>query len=169
MEQWKNVIGAEEHYQISNLGRVKNKHTGDILKPSRSGAYRHIELKYGVNKHCLIHRLVAEAFIPNPFNFRCVNHKDEDKENNRADNLEWCTYQYNARYGKGALSRNSKIIQYDMAGNALRIWDSIKEAEKALGLRYQGISACCRMKKKTCGGYMWSYANLEDIRKKVAV
>lgn len=165
MEEWKDVVGAEEYYQVSNLGRIRNKITKDILKPSMSGKYRHIELKYGINKNVLIHRLVAEAFIPNPFNFRCVNHIDENKENNRADNLEWCTYQYNNTYGKGALERNSKIIQYDMAGNALKIWESMKEAAESLNLNYQGISMCCRNKRKSCGGYMWSFANLEDIRK----
>ena len=109
--------------------------------------------------------MVAEAFVPNPFGFRCVNHIDENKLNNKSENLEWCTYQYNARYGKGSLARNNKVIQYDMAGNALKIWDSMKEASETLGLKYQGISRCCRMQTKSCGGFMWSFANLEDIRK----
>ena len=165
MEHWKDVVGAEEHYQISDFGRVKIKHTGDILKPSRNGRYMHIELRYGVNRNFLIHRMVAEAFIPNPFGLRCVNHKDENKQNNNLDNLEWCTYQYNARYGKGSLARNSKVIQYDMAGNALKIWDSIKDASEALNLKYQNISRCCRNERKSSGGFMWSFANLEDIRK----
>lgn len=164
-EKWKDVVGAEKFYQISNLGRIKNKITGDILKPSTSGGYEHIELRYGINKNVLIHRLVAEAFIANPFNFKCVNHIDENKKNNCVDNLEWCTYQYNSTYGKGALKRNSRVIQYDIAGNALKIWGSMKEASEALGLCYQSISACCRESKKTCGGYMWSFANLELVRK----
>lgn len=166
MEEWRDVIGAEEYYQVSNLGRIRNKITKDILKPSKSGEYRHIELRYGINKNVLIHRLVAEAFVPNPFNFRCVNHIDENKENNRADNLEWCTYQYNNTYGKGALQRNSKVIQYDMAGNALKIWESMKEASEKLGINAEGISGCCRGKKKTCGGYAWTYANIVDIKKR---
>lgn len=165
MEEWKDVVGAEGFYQISNKGRIRNKLTREILKPSRSGKYRHIQLKYGINKNALVHRMVAEAFVPNPFNLRCVNHIDENKENNCAENLEWCTYQYNCRYGKGALKRNSKVIQYDMAGNALKIWDSMKEASERLGVAYQGISMCCRNKRKSCGGYMWSFANLEHVRK----
>lgn len=165
MEEWRDVVGGEEFYQISSMGRIRNKKTQKILKPSKSGAYRHIELKYGINKNCSIHRLVAEAFIPNPFELKCVNHIDENKENNKVENLEWCTYQYNRKYGKGSLARNSKIIQYDMAGNALKIWGSIKEASEKHGLNYQGISMCCRNKRKSCGGYMWSFANLEDVRR----
>lgn len=166
LEEWRDVVGAEEYYEISNLGRIKNKGTGEILKPSKTSGYEHIKLCYGIDKEFLIHRLVAEAFIPNPFNFRCVNHKDENKLNNHVDNLEWCTYQYNNTYGKGALQRNSKIIQYDMAGNALKIWESIKEAAESLEIKYQNISACCRGKKKSSGGYAWTYANIIDIKKR---
>lgn len=164
-EIWKDVVGASEYYQISNLGNIRNKITGEILKPSTSGPYLHIELRYGINKYFSIHRMVAEAFIPNPFNFRCVNHIDENKRNNRVDNLEWCTYQYNCRYGKGALQRNHKVIQYDMAGNALKIWDSMKEASEKLNIKYQNISRCCRGKSKSAGGFMWSFANLMNVRK----
>lgn len=166
MEIWKDVVGAEDYYQISNLGRIKSKGTGEILKPSKSGEYRHIELRYGIDKNVLIHRLVAEAFVPNPLNLPCVNHIDEDKENNRADNLEWCTYKYNSSYGKNATQRNQRIIQYDLQGNALKIWESMKEACEELGILHQGISACCRGKKKTCGGYAWTYANIIDIKKR---
>lgn len=164
MELWKDVVGAEEFYQVSSYGRVRNKITKDILKPSKSGEYRHIGLRYGFNKDVLIHRLVAEAFIPNPLGLRCVNHIDENKENNRADNLEWCSYQYNTKYGQGALKRNQRIIQYDLQGNAIKIWESMKEASEELGLCYQGISNCCRGIKKSCGGYAWTYANIQNIR-----
>lgn len=164
MEEWKDVIGAEKYYQISSKGRIRNKITKDILKPSTSGNYRHIELRYGINKNVLIHKLVAEAFIPNPFNLRCVNHIDENKENNCVENLEWCSAKYNVNYGNGALKRNQRIIQYDLEGNAIKIWESMKDASESLGLYYQGISACCRGKKKSCGGYAWTYANILNVR-----
>lgn len=164
MEEWKDVIGAEKYYQISSKGRIRNKITKDILKPSTSGNYKHIELRYGINKNVLIHRLVAEAFIPNPFNLRCVNHIDENKENNCVENLEWCSAKYNVNYGNGALKRNQRIIQYDLEGNAIKIWESMKDASESLGLYYQGISACCRGKKKSCGGYAWTYANILNVR-----
>lgn len=166
MEEWKDVVGAEQFYEVSSYGNVRNKSNGKTLKPRvGKNGYPKVELAYGLNIHRSVHRLVAEAFVNNPFSFPCVNHKDENKENNRADNLEWCTYQYNCRYGNGALARNSKVIQYDLAGNTLKTWDSMKEAAETLNLKYQGISRCCRNKRKTCGGFMWSYADLEDIRK----
>lgn len=166
MEQWRDVIEAKEYYEVSNKGRVRNKLTNALLRQrkQRTG-YLSVELAYGVNKHRLVHRLVAEAFIENPCMLPCVNHKDENKENNFVENLEWCTYQYNVRYGKGALVRNHGVIQYDIAGNALRIWESEKQAAEFLGIKYQGISKCCRGRGKTCGGYMWSYANLGRIKK----
>lgn len=166
MEIWKDVLGYEKYYQISNLGRIRNKDNGEVLKPSTTGGYCHISLRYGKKKECLIHRLVAEAFIQNPFNLPCVNHLDEDKQNNKVDNLEWCTYKQNCNYGKGALGRNQRIIQYDLQGNAIKIWDSMKQVCEELGLKYQGISACCRGKHKTCGGYAWTYANIVDIKKR---
>lgn len=166
MEIWKDVVGAEEYYQISSIGRIRNKLTNQILKPSKSGGYYHIELCYNIKRNALIHRLVAEAFIPNPFNLPCVNHIDENKLNNCIDNLEWCSYKYNTTYGKAALGRNSKVIQFDLQGNAMKIWDSMKEASEALGLCYQSISACCRNESKSCGGYAWTYANIIDIRKR---
>lgn len=167
MEEWKDIIGVEEHYQVSNKGRVKNKHTGNILKPScNSGGYEHVELRYGYNKDELVHRLVAKMFLPNPNNFNQVNHKDENKRNNDVLNLEWCNAKYNTNYGIGSLQRNQRIIQFDLNGNALKIWESMKDACISLGLKYQGISACCRDKKKTCGGYVWTYANIYCIRKR---
>lgn len=164
MEIWKDIEDYEDYYQISNLGRIRNKKENRILKPSKSSGYYHISLRYGNKKEMLIHRLVAKAFIPNPLNLNYVNHKDENKLNNNVENLEWCTAKYNTSYGKGALSRNQRVIQYDLQGNAIKIWESIKEASASLGICYQSISACCRNTKKTAGGYAWTYANIQDIR-----
>lgn len=164
MEIWKDVADYEDYYQVSNLGRIRNKITHRILKPSKSNGYYHISLRYGSKKEFLIHRLVAKAFIPNPLNFSYVNHKDENKLNNSAENLEWCTAKYNVNYGKGALVRNQRVIQYDMNGNAIKIWDSIKEASEILNIKYQGISRCCRNIRRSSGGYIWTYANIENVR-----
>ena len=161
MEIWKPVKGAEQFYEVSSYGQIRNRKSGEILKVSTTGGYAHIELRYGVNKHCLVHRLVATAFIPNPHHLNVVNHKDENKLNNRADNLEWCTNQYNCTYGIGALARNSMVIQYDMSGNVIKVLESIKEAASELGIKYQGISRCCRNERRSSGGFRWTYINIK--------
>jgi hypothetical protein len=100
LEIWKDIDGYKGYYQISSFGHVKNIITGNILKPSKSkSGYLHITLCYKKKKDLLIHRLVALAFIPNPNKYRYVNHKDENKENNNVNNLEWCTVAYNNSYG----------------------------------------------------------------------
>ena len=106
-EEWKDVENYEGLYQVSNLGRVKSlkdnngKPREKIMKQgkTKNGYLRIMLCKNGKRERFLVHRLVANAFIPNPNNFKCVNHKDEDKTNNCVNNLEWCTYQYNNTYG----------------------------------------------------------------------
>ena len=106
-EIWKDIIGFEGIYEISNLGRIRRIKTGRILSTRRSdGWYITVTLykdkkRYGKS----LHRLVAETFVPNPYNLPEVNHIDEDKINNRADNLEFCDRKYNNNYG----SRMDKI------------------------------------------------------------
>ena len=119
MEIWKDIKGYEGFYQISNMGRVRSvdrirnsKHhglskiKGRMLIPLiQDGYYLATLCKNGEMKHFRIHRLVAEAFIPNPDNLPFINHIDENKSNNKVDNLEWCTRSYNNNYGH----RNQKI------------------------------------------------------------
>ena len=94
MEIWKDIEDYEEYYQISNLGRIRNKKESRILKPSKSGGYYHISLRHGNKKEMLIHRLVAKAFIPNPLNLSYVNHKDENKKNNSGNSIRRYVYLY---------------------------------------------------------------------------
>lgn len=113
-EVWKDIKGFENYYQISNTGKVKSlerkvpskiKGTFQIIKEkirkttTTTAGYEYVVLsKDNIHKTLLIHRLVAEHFIPNPNNLQCVNHKDENKLNNNVDNLEWCDYKYNNTY-----------------------------------------------------------------------
>lgn len=161
MEIWKNTIEDSEHYEVSNFGRIRNKKTGLILKGNKKRTgYLQVTLAYGKHKDESIHRIVARAFIPNPNNYKYINHKDENKQNNNVDNLEWCTASYNNNYGVGSLARNSKVIQINRSsGKIIKEWDSIKSASEHLEICYQTISACCRNVKKSAGGYKWRYKN----------
>lgn len=109
MEIWKDIQGYEGLYQVSNLGNVKSLKTNKNLyysKSTRTKNYLKVLLvKNGIRKSLYVHRLVAETFIDNPENKLIVNHKDYNPMNNKANNLEWCTYKENNNYG----TRNLKI------------------------------------------------------------
>ena len=115
MEEWRDIKGYEGLYQVSNLGRVRSKRK--ILKgtPDKDGYLRVALCKNGTRKYFGIHRLVAIAFIYNANNYPCVNHKDENKTNNRVKNLEWCTIAYNNCYGN-RLKRVSEANKISMKG-----------------------------------------------------
>lgn len=158
MEIWKVADGSNGHYEVSSMGRVRNIHTGQVLKPSiKYTGYCEVEFAYDVNKCFLVHRLVAAAFVDNPNSLKYVNHKDENKTNNIADNLEWCTAKYNCNYGNGALARNHRIAQKTKSGAVVKIWGSMKEAATHLNINYQRISRVCRGERKTTAGYIWEY------------
>lgn len=105
-ELWKDINGYDYPYQVSNFGRIKG--MKGFMKPYDNGyGYLVVELKQNKkSKHLRVHRLVANAFIPNPLNFPEVNHIDEDKHNNFVGNLEWCTSSYNKTYGNGRKMRS---------------------------------------------------------------
>ena len=125
MEEWKSIPGYEGLYEVSNLGRVKSleisytrkngimDHKPEIIlspKNNGTGYFMVCLYKNKTHKYYLIHRLVALTFLPNPDNLPCVNHKDEDKTNNKVDNLEWCTQQYNLNYN-GVLKKRSQRMK----------------------------------------------------------
>lgn len=172
-EIWKDIKGYEGMYQISSQGRVKSlnyKNTGKehILLQWYNKGYNRIGLmKNGILKMYLVHRLVAEAFIPNPNNYPCINHKSEIKTQNNLENLEFCDAKYNNSYGtrterasKKQINRKdcSKVIlQYDLYGNFIKEWVSTKEIERQLGYSHSNISKCCKGKAKSAYGYKWRY------------
>ena len=107
MEIWKDIEGYEGLYQVSNYGNVRSLNyakAGKVkeLKQGNWRGYKNVDLwKNGKGKSFKVHRLVAQAFIENPNEYLCVNHKDENKQNNHVSNLEWCTHKYNSNYGTG--------------------------------------------------------------------
>ena len=171
MEEWKDIKGFEGYYQVSNHGRVrslprytKNRYSvmlkkGVILTPmiDRNG-YCGVRLqKNGKGYSKLIHRLVAEAFIPNPKSYREINHIDEDKSNNLADNLEWCSRDYNMNYGERPKIYAMPVKQYTITGNFVNEFDSIQDAMRKTGVHAGNICACCHGRYKSAGGYKWKF------------
>lgn len=175
-EIWKDIKNYEGLYQVSNLGRVRSlnkcvKHSnhymnlkGQILKPQIDcqTSYKKIRLcKDGKYKHHSIHRLVAEAFIPNPNNYPVINHINENRIDNRIENLEWCTQKYNCNHGtknkRTAIKLSKPVIQYDLDGNYIRKWQSAMEIQRQLGYANTNINACCNNKIKRVYGYIWKY------------
>ena len=170
-EIWKDIEGYEGLYQVSNMGRVRSLRKNIILRQGITRGYERVVLSTNnIQKGYYIHRLVATAFISNPDNLYQVNHKDENKTNNRVDNLEWCTREYNYNYGtrgkrislKNTNGKKSKItLQYDINGNLIKEWKSTMDVQRNLGFNQSSISKCCRGKYACAYGYIWKYKNEE--------
>ena len=172
-EQWKPIPGYEGKYEISNYGRVKSyqyckkqKTNERFLTPIRqTTGYCFVNLyKDKKMKLVSIHRLVAESFVPNPDNLPVVNHKDESRDNNYFENLEWCTHKYNLSYGttrKRIAEKNSKpVLQFDINGNFIKEWPSMSRAAESFGYApaKSHIIDCLKGRHKTAHGYVWKYA-----------
>lgn len=168
-EIWKDIEEFEGLYQVSNFGRVKSfrqssrfgKPKEFILKPTLINSGYHVVTLYSKNKRkkIQVHRLVAITFIPNPENFPCVNHKDENKLNNNLENLEWCSYSYNNNYGTARIraseTKQKPIKQQTLDGHLLATYQSVKIASQLLNINYPKISSWCRIGYG--GGYKWEY------------
>lgn len=183
------VIKDFPNYTIDTDGNVKNIKTGRTLKWRISGnGYYGVSLwknKKEYKKY--IHRLVCEHFLPNPDNLPQVNHKDENKQNNCVENLEWCTAKYNSNYGtcqkrkvmhtdyknrkkpdidyfeqaskRNMLEIGKKISTRVICIETNKVYDGTRDAERKTGIEHSSISKCCKGKLKTAGGYTWIYEN----------
>lgn len=161
-EIWKDIKGYEGIYKVSNYGEILNIKTKYKLKPSKINGYTRVHL---TDRTEYIHILVAKTFIKNPGNKPCVNHIDGNKQNNKVDNLEWCTPKENINHAwnlglceKSRKMAKRKVIQYDKNMNFICEWESIREASTKLKLHESNISSCCSNKIKTTGGFIWKYA-----------
>ena len=178
-EIWKDIQGYEGKYQVSNLGNVKslNYHgtcKERILIPGKTtNGYLFVSLsKNSKVKNFKIHRLAAQAFIENTENLLEVNHIDENKLNNRVDNLEWCSHEYNINYGtrsareletrklKKCKNAERTVLQFTKDGKFVNEYKSISEAERFTEINQGNICSCCKGRRyKTAGGYIWKYKN----------
>lgn len=174
-------------YLVDEIGNVYSTISNKYIKTSITrGGYKTVELfNENGSKRMLVHRLVAKAFIPNPNNYPQVNHIDENPSNNCVDNLEWCTSKYNMNYGNGAKTRHQRIdyskpiyrenaikngkvasipvVQIDLSGNVLNKFESIRDAERYLGVKQSHICHCCKGQRKTSNGFVWKYERGNDL------
>ena len=168
--EWRDIKGYEGYYQVSNTGLVKSvereitfsdgriRHYSEKILPikewfNNGKGYLHVSLtKHHKTKGFSVHRLVAEAFIPNPDNLPQVNHKDENKANNCSDNLEWCDQSYNNRY-----SSSVKVIQYTKQWDKIREWNCMTDAAISINIPLPNIVNCCEKKARSAGGFFWCY------------
>ena len=152
----KDIKGYEGLYAVTSCGRVWSYRRKKFLEPKRGvKGYLFVTLcKDGKVKNYRIHRLVAEAYIPNHENLPQVNHKDENKANNCLQNLEWCDAIYNINYG----TRNDKIkkpiLQYTLNGEFVREWPSARDVGQEVRAN---IVHCLKGRNKTAYGYIWKY------------
>lgn len=137
--------------------KTSNSHARDEL----SGSYKVVNLRHGsFNKVCMVHRLVAEAFIPNPNNLPTVNHIDGNKSNNAVENLEWASYSKNNQHAldkKLRKPRGIKIVQYDLQNNFISEYNSASEAARVNNLDRGSICHCLNNRRKDYAGYIWKY------------
>lgn len=175
-EIWKDVPGWEGLYKVSSCGRILSvsyNHSGRpairVLRKDWLG-YLVVTLhRNNYSKTYKVHRLVAMAFIPNPTNLPCINHRDEDKTNNRVENLEWCDYSYNNKYGsrprkvldaykrKKSAKAERPVVKMDKTGIILEEFISISAAARAAGVCRESLRDAVLGRSKTCAGYVWKY------------
>ena len=182
-EIWKPVVGFENLYEVSNMGRVKSLERTvwsglnggcyitipeRILKPRKASGYLQVALyKDGKGKWCLVHRLVASAFIPNPQGLPEVNHISEDKADNNLENLEWVSPKENVNHGtrnkRMAEKKSKAVVGVHIVTGEKVFFPSIIAVERQIGIDQASICKCCKGKQKIAGNYTWHYVDDKEV------
>ena len=170
---WKKYFyeNKETCYSISDSGEVRKDTTGYILSQSTQQDYKFVTLLIdGKQKRMRVHRLVAETFIENPKNKPYVNHINGKKDDNNVENLEWVTPSENTQHAiKTGLFQNKRkkaVVQYNLDGEKMMIFESATEAARQTGGSQSKITMCCRRQRETDNDYQWRYADdIQDVKK----
>ena len=154
----KDIKNYEGLYAVTSCGKVWSYKRKRFLKPKANKyGYLFVSLwKDNELKNFYVHRLVAEAYIPNPENLPQINHKDENKANNCLQNLEWCDAKYNANYGTRNEKFKKPILQFTLDGELIREWPSATDVGREVRCN---IKECLRGRSKSAYGYIWRYKN----------
>lgn len=170
-EHWKDIQGYEGLYMVSDMGRVKNSKSGRIRKlQTYKTGYVYVHLRNReISEYPTVHMLVAEAFIPNPENKPEVHHINEDKSDNRVENLMWVTKEEHAalhkdKYDKIADMSSIPVYQYTLDGEFVREWKSAEEIQRQLGYKHGNIWACCNGIYASSNNYQWSYTKHDKMK-----
>lgn len=161
-EIWKQVL-EHPNYEVNQFGEIRHKKRKQNLKPrNNNGGYQYVSFKVeGKNVNFAVHRIVANAFIPNPNGYTEVNHKDFNRCNNCVDNLEWVNSSQNKKHAyqkaENKKSRGKPVEQYTKEGIFLRSYDSVSEAAEELGCCIAAISNCCLGRTRTSQGFRWKF------------
>jgi hypothetical protein len=156
IEEWRDIPQTNGLYQGSDWGRIKNTKSEKILSPYKC-TNGHLQIRIR-RKQCMVHKIIAQLFIPNPNNYDVVHHIDHNPENNHIENLLWLSKKEHDKLHHE--ERQMQVYQYTIKGKLVNIWESAVKAAKELEYCQSHINECCNSKLEKYKGYIWSYVPL---------